>query len=154
MIWQDVVSSDDDDGGSAGGDDGNDDDTRNSSKVDEGESDDSREVIEESDSSEDEVGGILLVSTNRMFTILDLNNISSLSVSFFGGQNQVAPRNTVGSVPLEWYKDEEHIGYNLAGKKIKKKERQNKLDSFLASADDSKSWWVHKFNRYLSLSFD
>ncbi|CAI9773280.1 unnamed protein product [Fraxinus pennsylvanica] len=55
-------------------------------------------------------------------------------------EDEVAPRNTVGSVPLEWYKDEEHIGYNLAGKKIKKKERQNKLDSFLASADDSKSW--------------
>ncbi|KAL2473800.1 Transducin/WD40 repeat-like superfamily protein [Forsythia ovata] len=55
-------------------------------------------------------------------------------------EDEVAPRNTVGSVPLEWYKDEEHIGYNLAGRKIKKKERQNKLDSFLASADDSKSW--------------
>ncbi|KAL2473761.1 Transducin/WD40 repeat-like superfamily protein [Forsythia ovata] len=57
--------------------------------------------------------------------------------------NEVAPRNTVGSVPLEWYKDEEHIGYNLAGRKIKKKERQNKLDSFLASADDSKSWRIY-----------
>ncbi|KAL0372003.1 UNVERIFIED_CONTAM: Ribosome biogenesis protein BOP1 [Sesamum calycinum] len=53
---------------------------------------------------------------------------------------EVAPRNTIGNVPLEWYKDEEHIGYDLAGKKIKKKERQSKLDSFLASADDSKNW--------------
>jgi ribosome biogenesis protein ERB1 len=52
----------------------------------------------------------------------------------------VAPRNTIGDVPLEWYQDESHIGYDLAGKKIKKKERQDKLDSFLASADDSKNW--------------
>ncbi|KAL0294351.1 UNVERIFIED_CONTAM: Ribosome biogenesis protein BOP1 [Sesamum radiatum] len=59
---------------------------------------------------------------------------------FLVGQNQVAPRNTIGNVPLEWYKDEEHIGYDLAGKKIKIKERQSKLDSFLASADDSKNW--------------
>lgn len=53
---------------------------------------------------------------------------------------QVDPRNTVGDVPLKWYKEEEHIGYDLAGKKIKKKERQDKLDSFLASVDDSKNW--------------
>ena len=54
---------------------------------------------------------------------------------------KVAPRNTVGDVPLEWYKDEKHIGYDIAGKKIKKKERQDKLDSFLANVDDSKNWW-------------
>uniref|UniRef100_A0A6N2MKM0 Ribosome biogenesis protein BOP1 homolog n=1 Tax=Salix viminalis TaxID=40686 RepID=A0A6N2MKM0_SALVM len=40
----------------------------------------------------------------------------------------------------EWYKDEKHIGYDIAGKKIKKKERQDKLDSFLANVDDSKNW--------------
>ncbi|XP_059660439.1 ribosome biogenesis protein BOP1 homolog isoform X2 [Cornus florida] len=55
-------------------------------------------------------------------------------------EDEVAPRNTVGDVPLEWYKDEEHIGYDITGKKIKKKERQDKLDSFLASTDDSKNW--------------
>ncbi|XP_031131507.1 ribosome biogenesis protein BOP1 homolog [Ipomoea triloba] len=55
-------------------------------------------------------------------------------------EDEVAPRNTVGNVPLVWYKDEEHIGYDLAGKKIKKKEKQDKLDSFLASADNSKNW--------------
>lgn len=55
-------------------------------------------------------------------------------------EDEVAPRNTIGDVPLEWYKDEEHIGYDIAGKKLKKKERQDKLDSFLASADDSKNW--------------
>lgn len=53
---------------------------------------------------------------------------------------QVAPRNTIGDVPLEWYKDEKHIGYDISGKKITKKERQDKLASFLANVDDSKSW--------------
>ncbi|KAL8488580.1 hypothetical protein ACS0TY_024748 [Phlomoides rotata] len=55
-------------------------------------------------------------------------------------EDEVEPRNTVGNVPLVWYKDEEHIGYDRSGKKIKKKEKQSKLDSFLASADDSKNW--------------
>ncbi|XP_059450018.1 ribosome biogenesis protein BOP1 homolog [Corylus avellana] len=55
-------------------------------------------------------------------------------------EDEVTPRNTIGDVPLKWYQDEAHIGYDLAGKKIKKKERQDKLDSFLATADDSKNW--------------
>ncbi|KAK9287275.1 hypothetical protein L1049_015688 [Liquidambar formosana] len=55
-------------------------------------------------------------------------------------EDEVAPRNTVGDVPLEWYKEEKHVGYDITGKKIKKKDRQDKLDSFLASADDSKNW--------------
>ncbi|XP_061979934.1 ribosome biogenesis protein BOP1 homolog isoform X2 [Populus nigra] len=55
-------------------------------------------------------------------------------------EDEVAPRNTVGDVPLEWYRDEKHIGYDIAGKKLKKKEKQDKLDSFLASVDDSKNW--------------
>ncbi|KAJ7002588.1 hypothetical protein D5086_031210 [Populus alba] len=37
-------------------------------------------------------------------------------------EDEVAPRNTVGDVPLEWYRDEKHIGYGIAGKKLKKKE--------------------------------
>ena len=63
---------------------------------------------------------------------------------------KVAPRNTVGDVPLEWYRDEKHIGYDIAGKKLKKKEKQDKLDSFLANVDDSKNWWV--FLLYLCFS--
>lgn len=58
----------------------------------------------------------------------------------FTCSKQVAPRNTVGDVPLVWYNDEGHIGYDLSGKKIKKREKTNKLDSFLARTDDSKSW--------------
>ncbi|KAF5744001.1 hypothetical protein HS088_TW08G00589 [Tripterygium wilfordii] len=55
-------------------------------------------------------------------------------------EDEVAPRNTVGEVPLEFYQDEKHIGYDISGKKITKKERENKLDSLLASVDDSKNW--------------
>ncbi|KAJ9158969.1 hypothetical protein P3X46_024506 [Hevea brasiliensis] len=55
-------------------------------------------------------------------------------------EDEVAPRNTIGDVPLKWYEDEKHIGYDITGKKITKKERQDKLESFLASADDSENW--------------
>lgn len=45
---------------------------------------------------------------------------------------------------MKWYDDEKHIGYDITGKKITKKEKQDKLDSFLATMDDSKNWSVFK----------
>ncbi|XP_020247305.1 ribosome biogenesis protein BOP1 homolog isoform X3 [Asparagus officinalis] len=58
-------------------------------------------------------------------------------------EDEVAPRNTIGEVPLEWYKEEEHIGYDISGKKIKKHARKDKIDSFLAGVDDSKNWKIY-----------
>ncbi|GAA0150101.1 ribosomal protein [Lithospermum erythrorhizon] len=56
-------------------------------------------------------------------------------------EDEAPPRNTIGDdVPLIWYKDEEHIGYDLSGKKIKKKERLDKLEKLLENADYSKNW--------------
>lgn len=55
---------------------------------------------------------------------------------------QFPSRNTVGDVPLEWYKDEPHIGYDRSGQKILKKKRRDQLDTFLARTDDSKDWLV------------
>ncbi|CAM6119646.1 unnamed protein product [Calypogeia fissa] len=53
---------------------------------------------------------------------------------------ELAPRNTIGEVPLEWYKDEKHIGYDIEGKKITKKEKKDQLEAFLARSDNSKDW--------------
>ncbi len=45
----------------------------------------------------------------------------------------------MGNVPLQWYKDEEHIGYDLAGAKIGKAPRGDKLDALLARNDSRKA---------------
>ncbi|CAM0879740.1 unnamed protein product [Alopecurus aequalis] len=55
-------------------------------------------------------------------------------------EDEAAPRNTVGDVPLEWYKDEEHIGYDIAGRKIKKRDREGRIDTFLSNVDDDTNW--------------
>ncbi|PIA26294.1 hypothetical protein AQUCO_09500039v1 [Aquilegia coerulea] len=55
-------------------------------------------------------------------------------------EDEVGPRNTIGDVPLEWYKDEPHIGYDITGKKIIKLPKKDMLDSLLATADNSKNW--------------
>ncbi|CAI5477807.1 unnamed protein product, partial [Closterium sp. Yama58-4] len=55
-------------------------------------------------------------------------------------------RNTVGKVPLEWYKEEGHIGYDREGKRIMKHKgrasKGDKLDEFLAHTDDPDAWKV------------
>lgn len=48
-------------------------------------------------------------------------------------------RNTVGDVPLDWYRAEEHIGYDKQGDRIMKKERKDKLDLLLERNDSAKA---------------
>jgi len=43
-------------------------------------------------------------------------------------------------VPLEWYKNEDHIGYTKDGLKIKKQGRRDQLDTFLARTENADEW--------------
>ena len=41
-------------------------------------------------------------------------------------------RNTIGNIPINWYDEHDHLGYNLDGKQIRKPKRGDELDAFLA----------------------
>ncbi|XP_028819182.1 ribosome biogenesis protein bop1 isoform X1 [Denticeps clupeoides] len=50
-------------------------------------------------------------------------------------------RNTVGNIPMEWYQDYPHVGYDLDGKKIFKPIRnKDELDEFLDKMDNPDYW--------------
>ncbi|CAF0970525.1 unnamed protein product [Brachionus calyciflorus] len=52
-------------------------------------------------------------------------------------------RNTIGNVPLKWYDDYDHIGYNLDGEKIAKPadaKRSDELDQFLDKMENPDYW--------------
>lgn len=52
-------------------------------------------------------------------------------------------RNTIGNVPLKWYDNYEHVGYNLLGRKISKPadaKRNDELDKFLSKMEDPDYW--------------
>ncbi|CAK9832887.1 Ribosome biogenesis protein BOP1 homolog [Anthophora retusa] len=49
-------------------------------------------------------------------------------------------RNTVGNVPMKWYNDYDHIGYNWDGKKIVKPQKGDQLDNFLKRMEDPDFW--------------
>ena len=55
--------------------------------------------------------------------------------------NQPA-KNTIGNVPIAWYDDAKHIGYDLAGKKIIKSKKKDGIDRFIASRDDPNYRWT------------
>ncbi|EFC50690.1 ribosome biogenesis protein bop1 [Naegleria gruberi] len=44
--------------------------------------------------------------------------------------------NTIGNVPLEWYEEYDHIGYDRSGNKILKKKQKDALDNLIAKHDD------------------
>lgn len=57
-------------------------------------------------------------------------------------------RNTVGNIPIEkFYKDFDHIGYNIHGQKIAKPQKQGEIDDFLAKEDDP-NYWFFFFNLF------
>uniref|UniRef100_A0A8C3MJE4 Ribosome biogenesis protein BOP1 n=1 Tax=Geospiza parvula TaxID=87175 RepID=A0A8C3MJE4_GEOPR len=50
-------------------------------------------------------------------------------------------RNTVGNIPMEWYQDFPHVGYDLDGKKIYKPLRsKDELDLFLEKMENPEYW--------------
>lgn len=50
-------------------------------------------------------------------------------------------RNTVGNIPMEWYADFPHVGYDLDGKKIYKPIRnKDELDTFLDKMENPDFW--------------
>ncbi|KAK3085887.1 hypothetical protein FSP39_010022 [Pinctada imbricata] len=49
-------------------------------------------------------------------------------------------RNTVGNIPLEWYRDYAHIGYDIEGRKLIKPKKSDELDEFLNKMDNPDYW--------------
>jgi len=49
-------------------------------------------------------------------------------------------RNTVGNIPMNWYNDYPHLGYDLEGKPILKPKRGDEIDNFLRKMENPESW--------------
>ncbi|XP_030921456.1 ribosome biogenesis protein BOP1 [Geospiza fortis] len=57
------------------------------------------------------------------------------------GDVEMDIRNTVGNIPMEWYQDFPHVGYDLDGKKIYKPLRsKDELDLFLEKMENPEYW--------------
>ncbi|PWZ02002.1 BOP1NT-domain-containing protein [Testicularia cyperi] len=55
------------------------------------------------------------------------------------------PENRIGNVPLEWYDDMPHIGYDINGRKVLKPATKDELEKFLDTVDgDGEAWFSAK----------
>mmetsp|Transcript_10390 Transcript_10390/g.20458 ORF Transcript_10390/g.20458 Transcript_10390/m.20458 type:complete len:820 (+) Transcript_10390:133-2592(+) len=54
----------------------------------------------------------------------------------YASSDEEHEKNTIGNVPLHWYDEFDHIGYDRAGKKIGRSQNMDEVDKFLASKDD------------------
>ncbi|KAL4425519.1 hypothetical protein ABPG75_009535 [Micractinium tetrahymenae] len=59
-------------------------------------------------------------------------------------------RNTIGDVPLEWYQHEEHIGYDVEGRRLDKRpgNRKDRLDALIARADSTRDFLRTVYDEY------
>ena len=48
--------------------------------------------------------------------------------------------NRVGDIPMHWYDDLPHVGYDMNGKTVLKPARGDELDRFLETVEDPTSW--------------
>lgn len=71
----------------------------------------------------DEESGVIMLGTTQ-----DPNDESDSS-------EDEGVLNRVGDIPLEWYKDEDHIGYDVEGRKLMKG-KKSALDQLLEATDD------------------
>jgi ribosome biogenesis protein ERB1 len=54
-------------------------------------------------------------------------------------------RNTIGNIPVRWYDNYDHVGYDWDAKKMTKPagvKGQNEIDEFLAKMEDPDYWFV------------
>lgn len=49
-------------------------------------------------------------------------------------------RNTVGNIPLEWYRDLDHLGYDIHGNKIMKPVKGDAIDDFISKMENLDYW--------------
>ena len=49
-------------------------------------------------------------------------------------------RNTIGNIPVEWYDDYPHIGYDWSGNAIIKPKKEDEVENFMKRIDDPNYW--------------
>ncbi|KAI7900427.1 NUC169 domain-containing protein [Cokeromyces recurvatus] len=77
----------------------------------------------------------------------DKEKLPEIEANYESDSSTEETENTIGNVPLEWYKDLPHIGYDIDGKKILKPATADELDKFLATMEDPDSWKTVKSDK-------
>eukprot|EP00916_Digyalum_oweni_P001818 GHVL01003494.1.p1 GENE.GHVL01003494.1~~GHVL01003494.1.p1 ORF type:complete len:709 (+),score=93.93 GHVL01003494.1:34-2160(+) len=70
--------------------------------------------------------------------------IKCVKTDFYDGESNESDDeqnlNRIGDIPLEWYDEFEHVGYDIDGKRISRSIKQSAIDDLLRNADDEDAW--------------
>ncbi|KAF6145182.1 hypothetical protein GIB67_041377 [Kingdonia uniflora] len=104
-----------------------------------------RRIAQKNTKPEDWVRFVNLTSTEKVKASRGGNKINRWKwIQLLPGPVYLKEENkiisTIGDVPLNWYEDAEHIGYDITDKKITKQAKKDILEHYIANADDSKNW--------------
>jgi ribosome biogenesis protein ERB1 len=76
----------------------------------------------------------------KRFKVFRKHRFPDIEPTYDSDSSEEEFRNTVGNVPMSWYDDFPHIGYDVDGKRIMKPAQGDELDKFLKSLDDKDAW--------------
>ncbi|KAG6890935.1 Ribosome biogenesis protein erb1 [Termitomyces sp. Mi166 len=151
--------SDEEDGGDAVSDDGEVDefpeiDTRSDSDDSDGfegtdDEDNSREELdgeeEEEDDDDSSDADSLHVFPKAKIIVSDITGqpkrvYPEIEPDYDSDSSTEDAPNRVGNVPMHWYDDLPHIGYDIDGKKVLRPAKGDELDKFLSTVEDPSAW--------------
>ncbi|KAJ1344983.1 hypothetical protein BSLG_000498 [Batrachochytrium salamandrivorans] len=92
----------------------------------------------DSDEEEDDVVG--QPAKKGSFKVVRRADMPDIDPVYLSDTSDEDNYNTVGNIPMEWYDDFPHIGYDIDGKKIMRPAKGDELDAFLSVMEDKDSW--------------
>ncbi|VDI30580.1 ribosome biogenesis protein ERB1, partial [Mytilus galloprovincialis] len=126
-------------------DDKSDSENGDNSESDDDESDKENVIdndTEDKDVNEEDTNTVNVAAKNKYN---DKNNTRTTSQTvedeyYHDSSDEEDIRNTVGNIPMEWYRDYPHIGYDVEGRKLIKPKKGDELDEFLQRMDNPDYW--------------
>ena len=120
----------------SGSDDSDDSDSSVYSELEEDESEDeSDEASSDSEESDDEGDAVESLSAKNIKNKTKVSKAKEDEYNYDSSDEEDI-RNTIGNIPVNWYDEYEHIGYDLDGAKIRKPKRGDELENFLSRMEN------------------
>ncbi|XP_017148323.1 ribosome biogenesis protein BOP1 homolog [Drosophila miranda] len=79
-------------------------------------------------------------SSNKVVPVVPARDPSKVEYADSDTSDEEDIRNTVGNIPMHWYDEYKHIGYDWDAKKIVKPPKGDQIDDFLRKIEDPNFW--------------
>jgi ribosome biogenesis protein ERB1 len=103
------------------------------------------EATDAPDSEESEQEGLLNLEDKRLRVIRKIRTVTEIAPDY---NSDSSDEDTLGNIPIHWYDDYDHLGYDLSGKRIPKPANEDLIDDFIGK----QNYILDKYNNKVFLS--